>query len=242
MTSTRPSRSLSIYRTRLASLVLPVLLAGALACGGGAADGATDGAQPKPRVALITPGSISDAAWNSGAYKGLEAIRDSLGAEVSHVEARTPAEQEEALRTYAVQGYTLVFAHGFEFQRAAERVSAEHPKTVFIVTSGEKAVGNVAPLIFRLHDATYLAGMVSGGLTKSNILAFVGGVEIPPVVRNMTIKTSLTAVAVLMVKGGLADNPKQLAADALALVQQPPAPQPPAPQAQPPQEVMNGPA
>lgn len=181
MTSTRLSRSLSIYRTRLASLVLPVLIVGALACGGGAADGAKDGAPDQPKVALITPGSISDAAWNSGAYKGLEAIRDSLGAEVSHVEARTPAEQEEALRTYAVQGYTLVFAHGFEFQRAAERVSAEHPKTVFIVTSGEKAVGNVAPLIFRLHDATYLAGMVSGGLTKSNILAFVGGVEIPPV-------------------------------------------------------------
>lgn len=133
------------------------------------------------RVGLITPGSIADAAWNSGAYRGLLEIRDSLGVPVSQVEARTPAEQEEALRTYAAQGYKLVFAHGFEFQAAAERVSRQYPKTVIIVTSGERAVGNVAPLIFRLEEASYLCGMVAGGMTKSNVIGFVGGIELPPI-------------------------------------------------------------
>ena len=133
------------------------------------------------RVGLITPGSIADAAWNSGAYRGLLEIRDSLHLKVSQVEARTPAEQEEALRTYAAQGYDLVFAHGFEFQGAAERVSRQYPKTVFIVTSGERATGNVAPLIFRLEEASYLCGMVAGGMTRSNILGFVGGIELPPI-------------------------------------------------------------
>jgi basic membrane protein A len=138
-------------------------------------------AQHGIRVGLITPGSVSDAAWNSGAYAGLQQIHDSLGLAISHVEARTPAEQDEALRTYASQGYELVFAHGFEFQGAAERVSAQYPKTVFIVTSGSRAQGNVAPLIFRLEEASYLAGMVAGGLTRSNILGFVGGIELPPI-------------------------------------------------------------
>jgi basic membrane protein A and related proteins len=133
------------------------------------------------RVGLITPGSIADAAWNSGAYQGLLQIHDSLGLVVSHVEARTPAEQDEALRTYAAQGYQLVFAHGFEFQDAAERVSAQYPKTVFIVTSGSRARGNVAPLIFRLEEASYLAGMVAGGMTRTNVLGFVGGIELPPI-------------------------------------------------------------
>jgi basic membrane protein A and related proteins len=135
----------------------------------------------KVRVGLITPGSIADAAWNSGAYQGLVRIRDSLGLDVSHIEARTPAEQDEALRTYAVQGYDLVFAHGFEFQNAAERVSAEYPRTVFIVTSGRRARGNVSPLIFRLEEASYLAGMVAGGLTKTKVLGFIGGVKLPPI-------------------------------------------------------------
>jgi len=133
------------------------------------------------RVGLITPGSIADAAWNSGAYAGLQAIHDSLGLAISHIEARTPAEQDEALRTYAAQGYDLVFAHGFEFQGAAERVSAQYGKPAFVVTSGSRAQGNVAPLIFRLEEASYLAGMIAGGLTRSDILGFVGGIELPPI-------------------------------------------------------------
>jgi basic membrane lipoprotein Med (substrate-binding protein (PBP1-ABC) superfamily) len=133
------------------------------------------------RVGLITPGSIADAAWNSGAFAGLQRIHDSLGLPVSHVEARTPAEQDDALRTYAAQGYQLVFAHGFEFQEPAERVSSQYPNTIFIVTSGARVQGNVSPIIFRLEEASYLAGMVAGGLTRSNILGFVGGIELPPI-------------------------------------------------------------
>jgi basic membrane protein A len=139
---------------------------------------------PQPqgmRVGLITPGSIGDAAWNAAAYHGLQRIRDSLSVPISHVEARTPAEQAEALRSYASQGYELVFANGFEFQDAAERISQEYPKTVFIITSGQRVRGNVAPLIFRLEEASYLAGMVAGRLTRTNVLGFVGGIELPPI-------------------------------------------------------------
>jgi basic membrane lipoprotein Med (substrate-binding protein (PBP1-ABC) superfamily) len=135
------------------------------------------------RVGLITPGSVADAAWNAGAYAGLNQIRDSLGVAVSHVEARTPGEQEEALRTYATEGYDLVFGHGFEFQQPAERVAAEHPKTVFVVTSGERVQGNVVPLVFRIEEGTFLAGMMAGGLTKSGRIGFVGGIELPPIKR-----------------------------------------------------------
>jgi basic membrane lipoprotein Med (substrate-binding protein (PBP1-ABC) superfamily) len=136
-------------------------------------------------VALVTPGSVADAAWNSGAYAGLNAIRDSLGASVSHVEARTPGEQEEALRAYAAQGYDLVFGHGFEFQGPAERIGASHPNTIFVVTSGERvsSEGNVVPMHFGIEEATYLAGMVAGGMTRTNRIGFVGGIELPPIKR-----------------------------------------------------------
>jgi basic membrane lipoprotein Med (substrate-binding protein (PBP1-ABC) superfamily) len=134
-----------------------------------------------PRVGLVTPGSIADAAWNSGAYQGLLQIRDSLHLDVSHVEARTPADQDEALRAYAAQGYELVFAHGFEFQDMAERIAAEYPNTVFIITSGKRVHGKVAPLIFRLEEASYLAGMVAGGISRRGILGFIGGIELPPI-------------------------------------------------------------
>lgn len=133
------------------------------------------------KIALVTPGSIADAAWNSGAYQGLLQLRDSLKVSISHIEARTPAEQEEALRSYATQGYRIVFGHGFEFQDAAERVAKDFPETIFVITSGQRVVGNVVPLVFRIHEATYLCGMVAGALTRSGKIGFIGGLELPPI-------------------------------------------------------------
>ncbi len=132
-------------------------------------------------MALLTPGPISDAGWNAGAYEGLLRIRDSLGAEVSHVETRTPAEFEEAFRDYASRGYRLVFGHGFEFQDAAGRAGADFPQTVFITTSGSTVRPNVSPMVFRLEEGTYLAGMLAGGVTRSGRIGFVGGIRLPPV-------------------------------------------------------------
>lgn len=138
----------------------------------------TDGAF---RVALLTPGPISDQAWNGGAYAGLLRIRDSLGAQISHIQTRTPAEFEENFRQYGMQRYALVFGHGFEFQDAASRVGPDHPGTVYITTSGNRRGSNVAPMVFAFEEPSYLAGIVAGTLTKSGVIGAIGGTELPPV-------------------------------------------------------------
>ena len=133
------------------------------------------------RVALLTPGPISDRSWNGGAYEGLLRIRDSLGASVSHIQTRTPAEFEENFRQYGAQGYDLVFGHGFEFQDAALRVAPSFPGTVFVTTSGNTVRDNVAGMVFNMEDASYLAGIIAAHLSKRGIVASIGGTEFPPV-------------------------------------------------------------
>src|ERR1043166_9107551 len=126
------------FSTILHALLL-VILCGA--CGRDRTSGRADSAPigKRFRVALLTPGPISDQSWNAGAYKGLIRIRDSLGADVSHIQTKTPAEFEENFRQYGAQGYDLVFGHGFEFQDAARRVAPEFPRTVYVTTSGSTA-------------------------------------------------------------------------------------------------------
>ncbi|MEO7368344.1 MAG: BMP family protein [Gemmatimonadaceae bacterium] len=136
------------------------------------------------KVALLTPGPISDKSWNGGAYAGLMAIRDSLGAEVSHIQTKTPAEFDENFRQYGAKGFNLVFGHGFEFQDAAMRVAPSYPKTVYVTTSGSSVAKNVAGADFAFEEASYLAGMVAGATTKSNKLGVIGGTELPPVKRS----------------------------------------------------------
>jgi basic membrane protein A and related proteins len=150
------------------------------ACGSGRETPAREASTLK--VALLTPGPISDQSWNGGAYAGLERIRDSLGAAISHVQTKTPADFEENFRQYGAQGYDIVFGHGFEFQDAAKRVGPDYPKTVYIVSSaGLAQAPNVAGIGFAFAEASYLAGLIAGSVTRSGVVGTIGGTEIPPV-------------------------------------------------------------
>jgi basic membrane protein A len=134
------------------------------------------------KVALLTPGPISDQSWNGSAYAGLMRIKDSIaGATVSHIQTKTPAEFEENFRQYGAAGYSLVIGHGFEFQDAAARVGPEFPKTIYITTGGNTVGANVAAMSFSFDEPSYLAGIVAGSMTKSGMIGCIGGTEIPPV-------------------------------------------------------------
>ena len=173
--------------TRRSTLIHSFLTAALLGCGGGGSDrdtaagAAANRSDTAFRVALLTPGPISDQSWNGGAYEGLMRIRDSLGASVSHIQTKTPAEFEEQFRQYGAQGYDLVFGHGFEFQDAAKRVGPDFPRTIYVTTSSSTSGTNVAGIEFAFAGASRLAGMVAGLMTRSNVLGVIGGTELPPV-------------------------------------------------------------
>jgi basic membrane lipoprotein Med (substrate-binding protein (PBP1-ABC) superfamily) len=133
------------------------------------------------QVGLLTPGPISDNGWNAGAYEGLKAIESELGAKVSHVQVKSPAEHEEHFRSYAEDGYNLVFGHGFEFQDAARRVGRDFPDTFFVTTSGNTVTDNVGAIVFELEQATYLLGMLAAKMSKTGKVGLIGGMEIPSV-------------------------------------------------------------
>lgn len=159
--------------------------------------GAGAGPGDRLRVALVTNGSLTDSGWNSLAGKALEQMKTELGAETSHQSAGA-AEAEEALRGFARDGYTLIFAHGNEFGDAAKRVAGEYTEATFIVSSGEVEGPNVASLRFDLGEAAYLAGMLAASLSKTKKAGQIGGESFPPVKQAFE----------LFEKGGQAVDPK----------------------------------
>ncbi len=146
-------------------------------------------ASTKLRVALLTPGPISDNSWNGSAYQGLLQLRDSLGAEISHIQTRTPADFDENFRQYGAQGYRLVIGNGFEFQDAARRVAPVYPNTIYVITSGRVSGPNLAGVTFLFEEASYEAGIIAAAVTKTNRLGLIAGTELP------TVKTSFEAFA-----------------------------------------------
>lgn len=151
------------------------------------------GCRPKPKeetspktfkVALLTPGPISDDGWNASAYEGLERIRKELGAEVAHKESKNEGEFKQDFRDFARRGYSLIFAHGFEYSIHARDVAEEFPNVYFVTTGGlpENVRPNYSPIVFVIDDGMYLLGVLAGKMTRTGKIGVVGGQEIPPVV------------------------------------------------------------
>jgi len=133
------------------------------------------------RVGLLTPGSINDGGWNAIAYEGLQRAKSELGAEISHQETKSPAENLEGFRAYGAKGFDVAFGHGFEYQDPAKAAGAEYPKTIFITTSGTTIAPNVAPMRFELEEATYLLGVIAARESKTGKAGLVGGINFPSI-------------------------------------------------------------
>jgi basic membrane protein A len=139
------------------------------------------GADSAFRVALLTPGPVSDGGWNAAAFDGLQLIKKQLGAETAMVQTRSPADFDDAFRDFASRGFNLIFAHGFEYSDEALKVAGSFPRSYFVVSSGAAASSNVASLTFNVDEATYIEGVLAGGVSKSGIAGAIGGIELPSI-------------------------------------------------------------
>jgi basic membrane lipoprotein Med (substrate-binding protein (PBP1-ABC) superfamily) len=133
------------------------------------------------RVALLTPGPVSDAGWNAAAFDGLQLIKQRLGAQTALVQTASPADFDDAFRDFASRGFNLVFAHGFEYTDAALKAGREFPHTGFIVTSGSASSDNVASISFKIEEAAYVIGVMAGGMSKTGVAGMIGGIELPAI-------------------------------------------------------------
>ena len=141
-------------------------------------------ATPAPsafRVALLTPGPVSDAGWNAAAFEGLQLIKRELGAETALVQTKSPADFEDAFRDFASRGFDLIFAHGFEYTDQAIEVARHFPNTYFVVSSGSQSSQNVASISFDVDQATFVEGVLAGGVSKTGVVGAVGGIELPSI-------------------------------------------------------------
>jgi basic membrane lipoprotein Med (substrate-binding protein (PBP1-ABC) superfamily) len=178
-----PTRGYSIGRIwKFPAIALVILQIGVLAaCSDHPVTGAKLASDGAFRVALLTPGPVSDAGWNAAAYEGLELIKSKLGAETALVQTKSPADFEDALRDFASRGFQLIFAHGFEYTDSAIEVARSFPNTCFVVSSGSESSANVASITFNVDQATYVEGVLAAGVSKTGVVGAVGGIELPSI-------------------------------------------------------------
>jgi basic membrane protein A len=142
---------------------------------------------PVYKVAMIVPGAHNDLSWNNAAVDGLEQVGKDLGIQVDYQDQVKPADAEAVMRLYADKGYNMILAHSFDYGDAVNKTARDFPKIMFGWATGFTNFGlnNVATYDWPSHQAAYLAGYLAAAMTKSGIIATMGGFPIPDVDRGM---------------------------------------------------------
>ena len=78
----------------------------------------------------------------------------------------------------------IIFGDAFGNEEAVRAVAADYPDIAFVFGSGGGPVEpNFSVFDNWIHEPAYLAGMIAGGMTKSNVVGAVGGYPVPEVNR-----------------------------------------------------------
>src|SRR6266849_4229884 len=102
------------------------------------------------------------------------------------VEPGNPTSIEPAMRAFAEKNYDLIIGVGFAQGPIMQKVATDYPNIKFAIVDGVifEADGktpkqNVASLVFREHEGSYLVGIIAAMKSKTGVLGFLGGMDIP---------------------------------------------------------------
>ena len=150
---------------------------------------------PKPepiKAAWIYVGPVGDAGWSFAHDLGRKAVEAKFGdgVKTTFVE-KVPegADAERVIRDLATQGNKIIFATSFGYMDAMMKVAGEFPDIKFEHATGYKTAPNMRIYDASFYQDTYMAGVIAGKMTKTNVLGFVGSFPIPEVLRNINAFT-----------------------------------------------------
>jgi basic membrane protein A and related proteins len=140
------------------------------------------------KIAFAYVGPVGDGGWTYAHDNGRKAVEKEFGAKVetSFVE-KVPegADAERVFRDMVGQGNKLIFGTTFGYMEPMLKVAADSLDVKFEHATGYKTAPNMRTYDSRTYEGAYMAGVVAGGMTKTNTLGVVGSIPIPEVIRNI---------------------------------------------------------
>ncbi|MGG5252889.1 BMP family lipoprotein [Neobacillus sp. SM06] len=162
-----------------------VLAAGTLlgACGKSNNNAANSGKGKAFTVGMVTDiGGIDDKSFNQSAWKGLQDYGKENNLQkgkngYDYLQSKSDADYATNLNTLSRQGFDLVYGIGFLMQKDVEKIASQRPKSNFAIVDSVVNKPNVASILFKENESSFLAGVVAGMTTKTNKIGFIGGMK-----------------------------------------------------------------
>ncbi|CAN5149456.1 BMP family ABC transporter substrate-binding protein [soil metagenome] len=163
-----------------------------LICIGLVASGCTERTEARREGCAIKVGIVfdiggkNDRSFNAAAWEGVKRAEQELPICLYDVEPGNPTSIEPAMRAFAEKNFDLIIGVGFAQGPIMQKVAMDYPDNKFAIVDGvifekdgKTPLKNVASLVFREHEGSYLVGMIAASKSRTGVLGFLGGMDIP---------------------------------------------------------------
>lgn len=132
------------------------------------------------KVAMICDSSISDGGWGAACYNAMVTAATKYGWQYEYTDSISTADYVDAMTSYCALGYDMIFAPGNQYSDAVKEVAADYPNVYFAVLNGNESLptNNITSILPNADQIGYLAGALAGLMSKTNVLGFIGGMEL----------------------------------------------------------------
>ncbi len=131
-------------------------------------------------------GGKNDRSFNAAAWEGVKRAEHELPICLYDVEPGNPTSIEPAMRAFAEKNFDLIIGVGFAQGPIMQKVALDYPNNKFAIVDGvifekdgKTPLKNVASLVFREHEGSYLVGIIAASKSRTGVLGFLGGMDIP---------------------------------------------------------------
>ena len=145
----------------------------------------------KIRVGIVFDiGGKDDRSFNAAAWAGAKCAETGIWPDgtscgkaalpivLRDIEPGNPTSIEPAMRAFAERNYDLIIGIGFAQTPIIELVAKDYPNIRFAIVDGVSDLPNVASLVFKEHEGSYLVGMLAAKSSKTGTIGFIGGMDI----------------------------------------------------------------
>jgi len=163
-----------------AALCAAISAAMAMGCAPKNESAADRGAENAFRAGMVFDvGGKGDQSFNDGAYEGMMRAARAAPMETAEFEPGHDADREVGLRRLAEHGFDIVIGVGFLFTESIRTVAPDFPNVAFVLVDGRiEDQPNVASLVFREEEGSFLVGALAAMATRTGTLGFVGGMDV----------------------------------------------------------------
>lgn len=136
--------------------------------------------EDKPeKIGFIILGDVKVPGWNESHYKGIKSACENFGLELLVREnvKENCGQCEAAIRSLAQEGASMIFLGSYVYPVECQKIIEDYPDITFITISAEIHKRNLTTYFPRIYQARYLAGVLAGMKTKSNVIGYVAAMS-----------------------------------------------------------------